>query len=125
MLCWGHRVPAADCECGVYATKAVDALVSDKPDAWVGAVALWGTVIEHEHGYRASRAYPLRLARADAPPRDPRSIWLPEAVRAWGRWFGQERRRATVDRPTRFEPFAHQLARDYGVPVVTDGYPTK
>jgi hypothetical protein len=27
----------------------------------MGTVALWGTVIEGEHGYRASHAYPQRL----------------------------------------------------------------
>ncbi len=27
----------------------------------MGKVSLWGTVIETEHGYRASHAYPLRL----------------------------------------------------------------
>ena len=28
------------------------------PRAAVGLVALWGRVIEHEHGYRAQFAYP-------------------------------------------------------------------
>lgn len=47
---------------GIYAYKSLDGAWTDRD--WTGAlvlgrVAFWGTVIEHEHGYRAEYAYPL------------------------------------------------------------------
>jgi hypothetical protein len=66
-----HAVPHARCLCGVYGAKRLDASVSyfDGRGAGtprevyrvVGEVALWGSVIEGEGGWRASRAYPRRL----------------------------------------------------------------
>jgi hypothetical protein len=62
-----HEAPQAGCECGVYGTRlerAARYLVDTLPEArarLLGRVALWGTVVECEHGYRASRAYPLVL----------------------------------------------------------------
>jgi hypothetical protein len=87
----GHpRTSAPDtaCRCGLYALKQV----RDYPDGWVdssesclraiaaGRVALWGTVIEHEHGYRAEYAYPVVIwpwRPANLPPGFPksRSLW--------------------------------------------------
>jgi hypothetical protein len=63
-----HAAPDAPCECGVYAV-ALEQLglylngSSLQPDATrvVGQVALWGTVVECERGFRASHAYPLRI----------------------------------------------------------------
>ncbi len=62
-----HPAPEWRCECGIYAagldcvhTYLADAL----PDASarvIGRVALWGSVVECERGFRASHAYPVRL----------------------------------------------------------------
>lgn len=61
-----HRAPALDCRCGIYAARSLETFDRPRP-AWppppvVGTVALWGTVIEHEGGWRAQWAYPSRLA---------------------------------------------------------------
>lgn len=61
-----HRAPALDCRCGIYAGRSLAAFGRPRP-AWpppavVGTVSLWGTVIEHERGWRAQFAYPSRLA---------------------------------------------------------------
>lgn len=67
-----HEAPSATCQCGIYAgglAQAADYL----RDLWacgsrrptiarvLGRVSLWGTVIECERGFRASRAYPSRI----------------------------------------------------------------
>jgi hypothetical protein len=62
-----HDAPEARCECGIYATalERVGQYVADAPCRGVahvlGQVALWGTVIECERGFRASHAYPTRI----------------------------------------------------------------
>jgi hypothetical protein len=65
----GHQAPEAACVCGLYALAdragAARYLVG-RNDPWVvgrvlGLVSLWGAVVECEHGWRAERAYPLRL----------------------------------------------------------------
>jgi hypothetical protein len=65
-----HRSPHLRCGCGIYAAKTVDQAASyfdgalptgDEPVRVIGRVSLWGRVIEGEHGYRASHAYPLEL----------------------------------------------------------------
>jgi hypothetical protein len=49
--------PGWDCPCGIYAMKERRSLPPPRPgSAIVGKVALSGRVIEHEDGYRASRA---------------------------------------------------------------------
>jgi hypothetical protein len=55
--------PQADCRCGVYGAKRLDSLQSMCFwDSGVrGEVFLWGTVVEHEHGWRAQFAYPKCL----------------------------------------------------------------
>ena len=55
--------PRADCRCGVYGAKRLDSLQSMCFwDSGVrGEVFLWGTVVEHEHGWRAQFAYPKSL----------------------------------------------------------------
>lgn len=72
----GCEAPAERCRCGIYAFRDPEHLLLHV-QGWysdphlfaattiervvLGAVALWGTVIEHERGYRAEYAYPLGL----------------------------------------------------------------
>ena len=56
-----HRAPAPECRCGLHASPTLDVLRRTRCPAVLGRVALWGRVIEHEHGYRARFAYPQRL----------------------------------------------------------------
>jgi hypothetical protein len=64
-----HPVPGPECNCGFHAARdAVDALSyargRDEPGTMcriLGEVTLWGHVLETEHGWRASHAYPARL----------------------------------------------------------------
>jgi hypothetical protein len=62
-----HPAPAERCECGVYASaldRACEYLRDSLPSALarvLGRVALWGSVVECERGFRASHAYPLEL----------------------------------------------------------------
>jgi hypothetical protein len=65
--CSAGPAPTLGCSCGVYATRAL----KDPGRAWrncpryerhvIGAVALWGRVVEHEWGYRAQHARPVAL----------------------------------------------------------------
>ncbi|MGZ8600645.1 MAG: hypothetical protein ACXWX6_10660, partial [Actinomycetota bacterium] len=57
-----HHVPGLDCTCGIHATLATDRLRRTRDPAVLGRVALWGRVLEHEHGFRAEQGYPQRLA---------------------------------------------------------------
>jgi hypothetical protein len=94
-----HPAPAPSCECGIYAgtLDVVRRYLTDTlPDARarvIGRVALWGTVVECEWGYRASYAYPLAL-------------WVPVPGR--GRtWSGAESVAAGLERyrvPVRLLP---------------------
>jgi hypothetical protein len=67
----GHRSPAAACMCGVYATSEPEGLpragVINPATVVVGAVAMWGTVVEHARGARARYAYPVRLRLVCGP----------------------------------------------------------
>ena len=62
-----HDAPEAFCECGIYAAalERVGQYLAEAPCHGVarvlGRVALWGTVIECERGFRASHAYPTRI----------------------------------------------------------------
>lgn len=62
-----HTAPEPHCECGIYAAglDCVRGYLTDAlPDARarvIGRVALWGSVVECERGFRASFAYPLAL----------------------------------------------------------------
>lgn len=63
-----HDAPEEKCECGIYATKLerlgpylVEPLPHDAVARVLGKVALWGTVVECERGFRASHAYPVEL----------------------------------------------------------------
>lgn len=56
-----HAVPGARCACGLHAVSEPFLLRRARNPAVVGTVALWGRVVEHEHGFRAELAYPQRL----------------------------------------------------------------
>ena len=78
-----HAAPAEDCRCGIYGARDVERAASyllainparclptnfwleppHRPllDSAIGRVSLWGSVVECEHGWRASHAYPERL----------------------------------------------------------------
>lgn len=45
---------------GVYALRECSQMTVDDREV-IGRVALWGNVMEHEHGYRARYAYPVEL----------------------------------------------------------------
>lgn len=75
-----HPAPTWDCQCGIYGLSHLDGDELETspqtrprgPDRGVtvlGAVLLWGRVIQHKHGYRAEYARPLKLL--SAPPRFP------------------------------------------------------
>lgn len=75
-----HDAPDLGCECGIYAggleqlrlyvTEGLRAPLSRV----IGQVALWGTVVECEHGFRASHAYPSLLY----VPEDVGAAWQTE-----------------------------------------------
>jgi hypothetical protein len=54
------ELPYFGCTCGVYAAKTIDHLhqCGYKKFGVCGEVHLWGTVVEHERGWRAQFAYP-------------------------------------------------------------------
>jgi hypothetical protein len=58
-----HEPPQAGCTCGVYAAKSREHLRQLGYDGHGirGEVHLWGTVVEHEFGWRAQFAYPKSL----------------------------------------------------------------
>jgi hypothetical protein len=66
------------CTCGVYAAKSLEHLRKNGYDRCgiYGEVCLWGTVVEHELGYRAQLAYPKNLFLSpDALPFTLAEIW--------------------------------------------------
>jgi hypothetical protein len=64
-----HSAPEPLCDCGIYGTtleRAGEYLGIDVPARRrgvrvLGVVSLWGSVVDCERGYRASRAYPTRI----------------------------------------------------------------
>ena len=64
-----HAAPAASCRCGIYAASLQrvgeylngPGALSRTMCPVIGRVALWGTVVECPHGWRASLAYPAQL----------------------------------------------------------------
>jgi hypothetical protein len=58
-----HDPPHLDCTCGVYAAKSREHLrkLGYEGRGIRGEVHLWGTVVEHELGWRAQFAYPKSL----------------------------------------------------------------
>src|SRR5262245_25768426 len=59
----GHDPPRRWCSCGVYAgaDPADLAALGRIAGGVVGQVSLWGRVVEHSRGHRATAAYPARL----------------------------------------------------------------
>jgi hypothetical protein len=64
---WDHEVPATRCQCGIYGAtlERSGVYLNSTPKAGVGRVfgrvSLWGVVIECQHGFRASTAYPALI----------------------------------------------------------------
>jgi hypothetical protein len=58
-----HEPPYFGCTCGVYAAKNIEHLrqLGYEGRGIRGEVHLWGTVVEHELGWRAQHAYPKTL----------------------------------------------------------------
>jgi hypothetical protein len=58
-----HEPPQTDCTCGVYAAKSREHLrqFGYERHGIHGEVHLWGTVVEHEFGWRSQFAYPKAL----------------------------------------------------------------
>jgi hypothetical protein len=85
-----HAAPDIRCRCGIYASQSLDAFERPRP-AWppapvVGTVSLWGTVVEHERGWRGRFAYPsrVRLVCAMCAWFEP-GAGVPEVVHAFGK----------------------------------------
>jgi len=55
-----HTAPQENCTCGIYAIKTLHRFRSAGYERYgiYGEVYLWGTIVEHELGYRAQFAYP-------------------------------------------------------------------
>ena len=58
-----NDAPQEKCRCGVYASKSLEHLHTTGYERYgiCGEVNLWGTVVEHEQGFRAQFAYPKNL----------------------------------------------------------------
>jgi hypothetical protein len=64
-----HPAPDLDCRCGIYGVQSAAAARSylesqpllGREERVIGRVALWGTVVEGQLGWRASHAYPIEL----------------------------------------------------------------
>lgn len=63
-----HEIPDEGCECGVYAAylPEIGRYLDEPPQRLsaarvLGQVSLWGKVVECQRGFRAARAYPLRI----------------------------------------------------------------
>lgn len=52
--------PHIKCTCGIYASKSLEHLheYGYSRSRVHGQASLWGTVVEHQHGWRAQYAYP-------------------------------------------------------------------
>lgn len=67
-----HETPSRRCTCGIHAARDLETAASylhmyddvRQPHLRcraIGRVSLWGSVVEGEHGWRASHAYPERI----------------------------------------------------------------
>jgi hypothetical protein len=104
-----HRVPGSECTCGIHATHDTGPLRRTRDPAALGRVALWGRVLEHQHGYRAERGYPQRLA-----------LICPLCFWQWGRTASRRPRVVVRRRGGRMVPLCEdhlELCRRYGYPM--------
>jgi hypothetical protein len=72
-----NDAPREKCTCGVYASKSLEHLRTTGYERYgiCGEVNLWGTVVEHERGWRAQFAYPKSLVlQPDAIPSDTKEM---------------------------------------------------
>jgi hypothetical protein len=68
-----HAAPSPECMCGIHAAREPSTVWTylrgrDDPGTVtrvLGRVALWGKIVEHEHGWRAQYAYPLDVYTGD------------------------------------------------------------
>lgn len=57
-----HDAPAVSCRCGLYAVADLTRLTRQVTrGSVVGVTALWGRVVEAEHGWRGEHGYPVVL----------------------------------------------------------------
>jgi hypothetical protein len=100
-----HIAPDVECTCGIHAAREPALLWTylhgrDEPTTVarvLGRVALWGRVVEHEHGWRAERAFPLSFVAGD-PALQRRLSSLVDADRIGG-GHARQRRRVRDGRP--------------------------
>ncbi len=86
-----------------------DELRRARDPAVLGTVALWGRIVEHEHGFRASLAYPQRLRLI---------CYLCFAL--WGRRAPGDARVVVRHHRGRMVPLCEphlELSRRYGYPI--------
>lgn len=78
----GHPAPDPDCTCGLYAAREPGGVggVGFGRVTLLGCVALWGTVVEGERGWRAGLGLPVLLFCGPALPEATRA----ELARAYG-----------------------------------------
>ena len=65
--------------CAIILNRRGDFALAGRGIAW-GRVSLWGRVVEHEDGWRATKAYPLDLKVWKADPARVAARYLVEAV---------------------------------------------
>jgi hypothetical protein len=75
-----HRAPDPDCECGLHAWYAPNSgYARGAPGSTVhGAVAAWGRIEAHWHGFRAEYAEPMALAYS--PEESPEQVDRARAI---------------------------------------------
>jgi hypothetical protein len=60
-----HEAPSEQCSCGYYAADSIKSLAASQVFSngagVIGAIAMWGSVIQHAKGARSQFAYPARL----------------------------------------------------------------
>jgi hypothetical protein len=66
------EVPGSDCMCGLYAASSLRSLeragvMQHRTVGVLGAISMWGRVVEHSRGVRSSLAYPARVRLVCGP----------------------------------------------------------
>lgn len=97
----GHDPPVADCGCGIYGARDLEALRArrmclDPVPVVVGEVDLWGPVVG-EDDMRARFAYPRHLYLVDGTTRAAPEAAVERALRAYGVPVGSMPLEAAVD----------------------------